>query len=68
MSLLAIAFVPIVATREMGLALPEAGDEAKWLTDNKEYFQNMAEMKGDENVAGMLRELEQRQDLKKLLS
>jgi hypothetical protein len=65
--LLAVAFVPMVAVREAGMTIPEAGQEGQWFKDNMEHFQKMVDEKGDEDYEDMLRELEERDDLKKLV-
>lgn len=65
--LLVMAFLPMVAIREGGLAIPEAGQEAAWYTENMGYFQKEADEKGDETYKDMLQELTERDDLKKML-
>lgn len=62
--LLAVAFVPIVAVRELGTAMPEAGAEAAWFAENLEFFRKQSEEKGDEIVTAMLEEVSTREDLK----
>jgi hypothetical protein len=62
--LLAVAFMPMLAVRELGTAMPEAGGEKGWFKDNLEYFKKMAEEKGDEDIEAMLVEVNKRDDLK----
>ncbi len=66
-NLLVVAFLPMVAIREGGLAIPEAGQEAEWYKENMSYFQKEADEKGDEIYKDMLEELKDRDDLKKML-
>jgi Putative oxalocrotonate tautomerase enzyme len=63
--LLVVAFVPMVAVREGGLAIPEAGKEAAWFKENMKHFQEQSEL-GNEDYTEMLRELKERDDLKKM--
>ena len=65
--LLAVAFLPMVAVRENGLTIPEAGKEAAWFKENMGHFETKAE-EGDEDYADMLKELKERDDLKKLVA
>jgi hypothetical protein len=62
--LLAVAFMPMLAVRELGTAMPEAGGEKDWFKDNLEYFKKMVEEKGDVDIEEMLVEINKRDDLK----
>jgi phenylpyruvate tautomerase PptA (4-oxalocrotonate tautomerase family) len=62
-----VAFTQLVAIREAGVAIPEAGHEKAWFQENMPYFKEMSE-KGLEEYSEMLHELQQREDLKKMLS
>ena len=64
--MLAVVFYPMYAAREKGITIPEAGDDVQWLKDNKKWFQQQADSKGDEGWKGLLEELETREDLKEL--
>jgi hypothetical protein len=48
-------------------AATQAGEEGNWLKDNMEYFKNQAEAKGDEDFAALVKEVDEREDLKVLL-
>lgn len=65
--LLAVAFLPIVTAREAGLAIPEAGKEAEWFKEWLPVMKRVAESEGGD-FAGMLGELKERDDLRKLLN
>lgn len=45
----------------------QAGEEGNWLKDNMEYFKDQADAKGDEDFAALVKEVEEREDLKALL-
>jgi phenylpyruvate tautomerase PptA (4-oxalocrotonate tautomerase family) len=60
-----VMFTPMVAIREGGMAIPEAGHEGQWLEDKMPYFREMSE-KGIKDFTEMLTELEGREDLKSL--
>lgn len=63
-----ITFYPMVAAREAGMTIPEAGKEGPWFKEQMPYMKKMSEEKGLEDFTDMLRELEEREDLKKLVS
>ena len=64
--LLAVAFVPLIAVREEGLAIPEVGKEGEWFKENMESFKKSCN-EGDEDARDMLRELQKREDLGKMV-
>ena len=47
--------------------MTQAGEEGNWLKDNMEYFKEQANAKGDEDFEGLIKEVEERDDLKALL-
>ncbi|KAL7917002.1 hypothetical protein ACQKWADRAFT_307872 [Trichoderma austrokoningii] len=61
-----VGFTPLLHVREWGLGAPEAGKEGEWMKELLPYMQKIAGA-GDKDVANMLREFEEREDLKKLL-
>jgi hypothetical protein len=63
-----IAFYPMLAAREAGMTIPEAGQEGSWFKEQMPYMKKMSEEKGLQDFTDMLRELESREDLKKLVS
>ena len=63
-----ISFYPMVAAREAGMVIPEAGNEGAWFKEQMPYMKKMADAKGLEGFKDMLHELETREDLKKLVS
>lgn len=65
--LLAVGFLPIVTAREAGLAIPEAGKEAEWFREKLPLMKRVAEREGGE-FAEMLKELGEREDLRKLMN
>jgi len=65
--LLFVVFHPMIAARENGVTIPGAGEEGNWLKDNMAYFKEQAEGKGDEDFANLVKEVEERQDLKALV-
>lgn len=60
-----VAFTPLLTVREAGVAAPEAGQEAAWFRENMTLFQKMAAT--DSDIADMLKEVGERDDLKGLL-
>jgi hypothetical protein len=60
-----ISFSPMITARELGMVIPEAGQEGKWFKEIMPYAKEQAEVKGLEDFKDMLRELEERDDLKK---
>ena len=58
----------MLAAREAGMVIPEAGDEGAWLREQMPYMKKMSEEKGLDDFTEMLKELEEREDLKKLVS
>ncbi|KIV95498.1 hypothetical protein PV10_03147 [Exophiala mesophila] len=63
-----VVFHPMIAARENGVTIPDAGNEASWLKDNMPYFKSQAYEHGDQQFKDMLDEVESRADLKALLS
>lgn len=45
----------------------QAGEEGNWLKDNMAYFKEQAEGKGDEDFAALIKEVDEREDLKALI-
>ena len=66
--LLMVVFYPMLAAREAGMVIPEAGQEGPWLKENVPHFREMSEAKGLDDFTDMLKELEEREDLKKLVA
>ncbi|KAK5211858.1 hypothetical protein LTR67_008619 [Exophiala xenobiotica] len=62
-----ITFYPMIAARENGVTIPDAGNESSWLKDNMPYFKSQAYDHGDSNFKQMIEEIDQREDLKGLL-
>lgn len=65
--LLFVVFHPMIAARENGVTIPGAGEEGNWLKDNMAYFKEQAEGKGDEDFAALIKEVDEREDLKALI-
>ena len=65
--LLKMSFHPMIAIREVGMAIPEAGKEGEWFKRQMPFFEEMAERKGNQDFVDLLRELAEREDLKRLL-
>ncbi|KAE9376498.1 hypothetical protein N431DRAFT_479742 [Stipitochalara longipes BDJ] len=61
----AIVFCPMVAALENGVIVPGAGDEGTWLKDNMAYFQEQVDVHDDNDIRDMLKEMSEREDLKK---
>lgn len=61
-----VGFTPLLHVREWGLGAPEAGKEGEWMKELLPYMQRIAEA-GNKDVASMLKEFDEREDLKKLL-
>ncbi|KAM3500172.1 hypothetical protein MY11210_009543 [Beauveria gryllotalpidicola] len=64
--LLMVTFLPMVAIREGGMAIPEAGQEGGWLKQQLPYIKQMSN-RGLGDFADLLEELKERDDLRKLL-
>ncbi|KAF4964308.1 hypothetical protein FSARC_7753 [Fusarium sarcochroum] len=64
--LLMVTFVPMVTIREGGMEIPEAGQEGGWLKQQLPYIQEMSN-KGLGDFAGLLDELQSRDDLREML-
>lgn len=64
--LLLVTFTPLIAIREGGMTIPEAGKEGEWFKEKLPYIKERAS-KGNEDFAGMVKELDEREDLKQLL-
>ncbi|RAK72266.1 uncharacterized protein BO72DRAFT_452816 [Aspergillus fijiensis CBS 313.89] len=54
----------IVAGLEHGVLLPRAGEDGKWLAQNTERFQELAEQ-GDEDFRELVEEIKGREDLRR---
>ncbi|TWU75368.1 hypothetical protein ED733_000329 [Metarhizium rileyi] len=65
--LTAVAFFPILAARELGLTIPEAGKETEWFKEQLPIIVKTAESDGGD-LADMLNEFKEREDLRKLLT
>lgn len=65
--LLMVTFTPMITIREGGMTIPEAGQEGSWLKKQLPYINEMSEKKGLGDFTELLKELEERQDLKRLL-
>jgi hypothetical protein len=63
-----VSFTPMITARELGLTIPEAGQEGKWFKEIMPHVKEQAEVKGLDDFKDMLQELEEREDLKKLVS
>jgi len=66
--LLFVVFTPMISARENGVVIPGAGEEGTWLKDNMTDFKNRAEHDGDQDFIDMLKEVDEREDLKGLIS
>ncbi|RSL80001.1 hypothetical protein CEP51_006911 [Fusarium floridanum] len=64
--LLMVTFVPMVTIREGGMAIPEAGQEGGWLKQQLPYIRMMSEQ-GLGDFTDLLGELQQRDDLRKMI-
>ncbi|KAI1073146.1 hypothetical protein LB507_009104 [Fusarium sp. FIESC RH6] len=51
--LMMVTFTPMVALREAGMTMPEAGHEENWMLDQSSYFEKMVN-KGVPGFLGML--------------
>jgi phenylpyruvate tautomerase PptA (4-oxalocrotonate tautomerase family) len=61
-----VAFTPLLHVREWGLGAPDVGKEGEWMKELLPYMQRIAET-GNKDIADMIKEFEEREDLKKLL-
>ena len=64
--LLMITFTPMLAVREGGMTIPEAGQEDSWLQEQLPYFRQKSD-EGIEEFTELLEELEQRESFRMLL-
>jgi len=62
-----VVFYPMIAARENGVTIPDAGNEGTWLSDNMPYFKTQAYKHDDEDFRKMIEEIDQREDLKAML-
>jgi len=62
-----VVFYPMITAREVGIVIPGAGQEGNWLLDNMSEFKKRADA-GNEEFVDILKEIEERDDLKKLVS
>ncbi|KAL7911441.1 putative cis-3-chloroacrylic acid dehalogenase [Trichoderma velutinum] len=62
-----VVFYPMNAAIENGVIIPGPGDEGSWLKDNMAYFKDQAEAYYDDEFRDMLQEVENREDLKKMI-
>ncbi|RAL03498.1 uncharacterized protein BO80DRAFT_442621 [Aspergillus ibericus CBS 121593] len=65
--LLLVMFTPMITIREGGMAIPEADQEDNWLTKQLLFIRQMSE-EGLDDFTEMLREIQEREDLKGLVS
>jgi len=63
-----VVFYPMLAARENGVTIPDAGNEGSWLRDNMPYFKSQAYDHDDEDFRKMIQEIDHRDDLKALIS
>ena len=63
--LLLVTFTPLIAIREGGMTIPDAGKEGEWFKEKLPYIRERAS-KGNEDFAEMVKELDEREDLKQL--
>lgn len=63
-----ITFYPMVAARENGVTIPDAGSESSWLRDNMPFFKSQAYEHDDVDFRKMIEEIDQREDLKAMLN
>ncbi|OOF90393.1 hypothetical protein ASPCADRAFT_10690 [Aspergillus carbonarius ITEM 5010] len=63
-----VTFTPMITIREGGMAIPEAGEEGTWLKEQLPFIKQMSEREGLDDFTEMLREIEEREDLKRLVS
>ncbi|KAK1593421.1 uncharacterized protein LY79DRAFT_514273 [Colletotrichum navitas] len=61
--LLMVMFTPMLAIREGGMVIPEAGHEDDWLTQQLPYIKTMAEKHNVDDFRELLKEVEQRQSI-----
>ncbi|EXF79854.1 hypothetical protein CFIO01_08311 [Colletotrichum fioriniae PJ7] len=66
--LLMVVFTPMLAIREGGMAIPDAGHEEAWLKQQLPYFKEMSEKHGIKDFTDLLEELKQMESLKGLLN
>jgi hypothetical protein len=66
--LLMVSFYPMITAREAGMVIPEAGKEGEFFKEYRPYMKKMSEEKGLSDFKEMLRELDEREDLKGLSS
>ncbi|KAF6824352.1 hypothetical protein CMUS01_10268 [Colletotrichum musicola] len=64
--LLMVMFVPMVAIREGGMEIPEAGHEGSWLVSQLPYIKQMADERGIDDFGDLLEEMNSREDLERL--
>lgn len=65
--LVMVTLTPMVAVREAGMTIPEAGKEGEWFREMMPFFKEM-KGKGVKDFSELLEELEEREDLKRLLA
>ena len=63
----AVFLYPMVAARESGFQIPNAGEDVQWMKSNMDEFRNRAEAKGDQDFVKLMDEMENREDLKQAL-
>ena len=61
-----VSFYPMITAREQGMVIPEAGKEGEFFKEWRPYMVKMSEEKGLADFKEMLRELDEREDLKGL--
>ena len=65
--MLIVAFTGVIAVRERGITLPEAGHEGPWFRENMAWFERQYKEEGDQTWEPMLKEMQTRPDLTKLI-
>ncbi|RFU73695.1 hypothetical protein TARUN_8567 [Trichoderma arundinaceum] len=63
----AVVFYPMNAAIENGVIIPDPNGEGTWLKDNMSFFKEQAEDYHDDEFRDLLKEIEDRAELKKLL-
>ncbi|KIW67810.1 hypothetical protein PV04_07036 [Phialophora macrospora] len=62
-----VGFDGVITGIENGVVLPSADNEGTWLKDNMAYFKEQAEVYDDQPFQDLLKELQDRPDLRKLI-
>lgn len=56
----------MLAARELGLVIPEAGNDVQWLKDNMDHIRKQGDENSMSEFQHLLDEIETREDLQKL--